>query len=135
MSLWTPDGERPVRREPDPSAAPSVDDLSLEDLSPEERAEAEALAHEMAEIREQLAGTPANVVVANHVMGLYELAAIHLSATPPAFAEAAVAIDAMAGVVDALPGRLGDVEPVLKDALAQIRLAFVSLRDPSAAPS
>ncbi len=127
MSLWTPDGERPVRRSAEPAPEPALP--TFDELSPDEQAEAEAIARQMAEIREQLAGTPAAVVVANHVMGLYELAAIHLSATPPTFGEAAVAIDAMAGVVDALPGRLGEAEPVLRDALAQIRLAFVSLRD------
>ena len=38
----------------------------------------------LAEARSRLAQTPANVVVVNHVMGLYELAAIHLSANPHA---------------------------------------------------
>ena len=37
----------------------------------------------MAEARARLADVPAEVVITNHVMGLYELAAIHLSATPP----------------------------------------------------
>ena len=71
---------------------------------------------------------PAGQVVANHVMGLYELAAIHLSSQPPNLAEGRVAIDAMAGVVEALEGRLGENEPVLRDALAQLRLAFVQLQ-------
>ena len=82
----------------------------------------------MTEIRQQVASVPASQVVANHAMGLYELAAIHLSQSPPNFSEASVAIDALAAVVDGVAGRLGEVEPTLRDALAQIRLAFVQLR-------
>lgn len=133
MSLWTPGGEHPVDREPPPQAQPAdarrtvppTDPLA--DLSTEERAEAEAMAAEMADVRRQLAEVPAAVVVANHVMGLYELAAIHLSQQPPALAEARLAIDAMAAVVDGLAGRLGDNESTLRDALHQLRLAFVQL--------
>jgi hypothetical protein len=112
-TLWTPDGDRPI--------------------SDDERAQAEALAKEMAEVREQLARTPASVVVANHVMGFYELAAIHLSQQPPNFAEATVAIDAMRGVLDRLPGRLGENEQTLRDALSQLQLAFVQLQTREAA--
>lgn len=114
MSLWTPGGEHEL---PDP-----------DDLTDEQRAHLEDMAHEMAEVRKQLLEVPASAVVANHVMGLYELAAIHLSNQPPNLAEARVAIDAMGAVVDALEERLGDNEAVLRDALAQIRLAFVQLQ-------
>jgi len=72
---------------------------------------------------------PAAVVVSNHLMGLYELAAIHLSQEPPNFPEAQVAIDAMAAVVEGMPGRLGENEPTLKDALGQLRLAYVQLHN------
>ena len=108
-TLWTPDGERPI--------------------SDEERERAEALAKEMSEVRDRLAKTPASVVVGNHVMGLYELAAIHLSQQPPNFSEATVAIDAMTAVIERLPGRLGDNEQVLRDALSQLQLAFVQLKE------
>ena len=127
MSLWTPDGERPVGR-PAAEASGPGQAVGFDDLTPEEQAEAEALAMEMAEVRRQVAGAPAAVIVANHVMGLYELAAIHLSQTPPNFTEAAVGIDAMAAVLDKLEGRLGENEPVLRDARAQLQLAFVELR-------
>ena len=43
--------------------------------------------------RNRLADVPAEVVVSNHVMGLYELAAIHLSAEPPALHEVTSAPD------------------------------------------
>jgi hypothetical protein len=114
MSLWTPGGEHEV---PDP-----------EELSDEDRARLEDAAEEVAEIRRQLASVPASRVVANHAMGLYELAAIHLSSLPPNLSEARVAIDAMGGIVDALEDRFDEDEGVIRDALAQLRLAFVQLQ-------
>jgi predicted extracellular nuclease len=81
----------------------------------------------MAEARARLAETPANVVVANHVVGLYELAAIHLGTNPPRFEDARLAIDALAAIVDALGSRLGQDHETFKDALANIRLVYVKL--------
>ncbi len=78
-------------------------------------------------MRRQLAQVPPEVVIANHAMGLYELAAIHLSQDPPNAPAAALAIDAMGALVDGLAGRLGDAEPTLRDALSQLRLIFVQL--------
>lgn len=136
MSLWTPDGERPVRRG-EPAGATRGDAVSdevaearrvFESLTAEQRAEAEALAAEMAEVRAQIAASPASVVIANHVMGLYELAAIHLSQEPPKLADASLAIDAMTAVLDKLRGRLGEPEQTLRDALSQLQLAFVQLQ-------
>ena len=130
MSLWTPDGEHRVDRDgpaSEPDTAPSIDDDPLAGLSPEEREQAMAMAAEMEDVRRQLASVPASVVVANHAMGLYELAAIHLSADPPNFAEGQLAIDAMAAVVEGLQGRLGENEATLRDALAQLRMAYVQL--------
>jgi hypothetical protein len=80
------------------------------------------------EVRAQLAEVPAQVVVVNHAMGLYELAAIHLSAAPPRLADAALAIDAVACLVEGLGDRLGPDAGVLRDALANIRLAFVQVK-------
>ncbi len=120
MSLWTPDGEHQLPSEPG--------GIDPDDLTDEQRAQLEAMAQEMAEVRQQLLEVPASTVVANHAMGLYELAAIHLSNQPPNLTEGRVAIDAMAGVVENLEGRLGENEPVLRDALAQLRLAYVQLQ-------
>lgn len=85
------------------------------------------MAKEMAQVREQLASVPAAVVVANHAMGLYELAAIHLGGQPPNLPEARVAIDAFAALLDAVGDQLGEDGVTLRDALAQIRLAFVQI--------
>jgi hypothetical protein len=68
------------------------------------------------------------VVVANHAYGLFELAAIHLSEQPPRLDDAALAVDALGAVVEGLEGRLGEAEPSLRDALSQIRLAFVQIK-------
>jgi hypothetical protein len=78
--------------------------------------------------RAQLAEVPAAVVVTNHAVGLYELAAIHLSSAPPALDEAALAIDGLACLVEGLGERLGPEIDTLRDALANIRLAFVQLK-------
>jgi hypothetical protein len=82
----------------------------------------------MAEVRRQLLSAPAAVVVANHAMGLYELAAIHLGASEPNLAEALVAIDAFGALIEAVGVRLGPDAATLRDALAQIRLAFVQIK-------
>ena len=82
----------------------------------------------MAEARERLSEVPAEIVITNHVMGLYELAAIHLSATPPDLRQAVLAIDAVACLVDGLGDRLGEEAPTMRDALNNIRLAFVQIK-------
>ena len=79
-------------------------------------------------VRRQLAEVPAEIVVTNHVMGLYELAAIHLSATPPDLVSAALAIDAVACLVEGLGERLGDDAATMRDALGNIRMAFVQIK-------
>ncbi len=93
----------------------------------------------MRQLADQLLATPAADVVANHCYGMFELAALHLGARPPQLAEARVAIDALAAVVEALGDRLGEAAPTLRDALAQIRLAYVQIATASggsdAAPS
>jgi hypothetical protein len=143
-SLWTPEGEHRVPRNtpggggPPPDGADGPDGAGggargrgagavvddAEDLSPEEQ---EAMATRLDELREQLVATPAEVVVANHAYGLFELAAIHLSQQPPRLDQVRLAVDAMGAVVEGLGGRLGEAEPSLREALAQIRLAYVQI--------
>ncbi len=147
-TLWTPGGEVPVGNNKQPAQTPTpptsqaqshtqpqsqaAGEDPLAHLSPEEREQAEALAQQMAEAREQIANTPAAVVVGNHAMGLYELGAIHLSQQPPNCEEARLAIDALGILLDGLAGRLGEHEATLKDALHQIRMAFVQVSQASA---
>ena len=82
----------------------------------------------LAEARRRLAEVPAEVVIVNHAMGLYELAAIHLSSAPANLDQAAVSIDALACLVEGLGERLGPDHAVLADALSNIRLAFVQIK-------
>ena len=102
---------------PGPGAA---DDLDADALSDAEAAIDAA--------RRRVAEVPAEVVVTNHVMGLYELAAIHLASEPPDLASAALAIDAVGCLVEGLGDRLGPDVTTMRDALANIRMAFVEVR-------
>jgi hypothetical protein len=127
MSLWTPDGERPVgNAEPEPAPTPEPE-ATFDDLTDEQKAQANQIAEEMAEARKRVAETPAAIVVLNHMMGLYELAAIHLSSEPPALDEAKIGIDAMSAIAQVLEGKLGEEEATVRDALAQIQMAYVSM--------
>jgi len=81
--------------------------------------------------RQRIAEAPAQVVVVNHVMGLYELAAIHLSSTPPKLSEASLAIDAMAALVERLGERMGEQTETMRDALSNIQMVFVALQSRS----
>ncbi len=104
------------------------DEMDLDDLDDETADTIEEAQRAMAEARARLADVPAEVVITNHVMGLYELAAIHLSATPPDFEQSVLAIDAVACLVDGLGDRLGAEAPTMRDALNNIRLAFVQIK-------
>jgi len=135
-TLWTPSGEHPVDpKSPrgadgvprDPAADPIYGDSdpggSAESGAPEDPEEAA----EIEALRRQLAETPADIVVANHCYGLFELAAVYLSQRPPLLPQAQLAIDALGALIEGLAGRLGETEPQLREALAQIRLGFVQV--------
>lgn len=144
MSLWTPSGEHRVPDEPRPSPGP---DGSARAAGPGGSANAagpgggpdpggrggsgprteDPAAAEVDELRRQLAEAPAEIVVANHCYGLFELAAVYLSQQPPLTDQARLAIDALGHLVDGLGERLGEAHAPLQDALAQVRLAFVQI--------
>jgi hypothetical protein len=159
MSLWTPDGEVPVTRGGqgpaqqggDPSTGPAgagapraggpgLDDEAVRSaaeamgidpstLSPEDRERLVELVTQMAEAQQRLAGAPADDVVANHAMGLYEFAAIKLGSEPPQLADARIAIDALGAVMDAVGGHLGRHTEALSEALDSIRMVWVQIND------
>jgi hypothetical protein len=143
-TLWTPDGERNVPPADDggetstadggsqPGSADGDTDAGPE-LTPEQEEQARAMARELAEARARILATEASTVVANHAFGIYELAAIHLTADEPKLSEARVAIDALAALVNGLEGRLGVNENVLTDALQQAQLLFVQRSEAAAA--
>jgi hypothetical protein len=92
-----------------------------------------AIRAQIDEARARVAEVPAELIVTNHAMGLYELAAIHLAGSPPDLGSAALAIDGFACLVEGLGDRLGPDAATLRDALAQIRLAFVQIKGSVAA--
>ena len=131
-SLWTPSGGEPVSRPggakpepPVPEEPERPDDAGLDQAASDEE-----VAEELRRVRAELAGTSVADLVANHAIGLWQLAVLHL--TPEAGAsirldEAGLAIDAMAALLDGVGHRLGENEPPLRDALSQLRLAFVQV--------
>lgn len=147
-SLWTPDGERPVGRpddatssSPDSAGATSGADaaeplraaaealgIDLDSLSAEERGELAAELAEMMRVRREIAATPASEMIANHLIRFLDLATIYLEGEPPAFAEAATAIEAFRCVLEGLGDRLGDHRPMLTEALGQVQMIFVQVK-------
>ncbi|HET7721176.1 MAG TPA: hypothetical protein VFK43_14520 [Acidimicrobiales bacterium] len=127
-TFWTPSGERPIPRD-EPAAAspppPGSPEDGGEEMDEELRAELRAM-------QEQMIRTPAAIVVANHCIGLVELAALHLGQNPPNLADAQLAIDALAGILDALGSRMGENAPPLRQALNQMRMAFVEAKSATA---
>ena len=96
-----------------PPTEPFLDDQTAEALEA------------VAETRRRLSEVSASVVVTNHAMGLFELAAIHLSSEPPRLEDAQLAIDALGSLVDTLGDRLGEHADTLAAALSNIRLVYV----------
>lgn len=68
-------------------------------------------------------------MIANHAMGLYELAAIHLTAEEPRLPEAVLAIDALSALLEGVAGRLGEPEATLRDALGHLRAAYLEVHN------
>ena len=127
-TFWTPSGERPIPRD-EPAAAspppPGYPEAGGEEMDEELRAELLAM-------QEQMLRTPAAIVVANHCIGLVELAALHLGQDPPNLGDAQIAIDALAGVLDGVGSRMGENGPPLRQALNQMRMAFVEAKTAAA---
>ena len=64
----------------DPVTGLPIDPRTGEPFDPEEVAELEA---QLREAQEQLVSVPSAEIVQNHMMGLFELAALHLRREPP----------------------------------------------------
>jgi hypothetical protein len=143
-TLWTPSGERPIRRPSPPSEqptparsarAPEGHGASGDDRGPDDHEDASLDEEELRRVRDHLAATPADVVIANHAYGIFELAGLHLSLDPPQLDQARLCIDAFALLVDGLGDRLGDPASQLREALSQLRLAFVAVASASGHPT
>ncbi len=135
-TLWTPSGEhRPEEPDPDEVGPGDLaddgfgfDPASGEEPSPEQ-------IEEMLRARAELASVPVTDIVANHAVGLWQLAVLHLMPdpdpeglpAPPRLDEARLAIDALGALVDGLGERLAPHDETLRDALSQLRLAYVQV--------
>ncbi len=157
-SLWTPDGERPVRRDPGPSgtdrsgpaagpgagatgaheggdplrSAAEALGLDLDAMSAEEQAQLREELVEMMRARQEAASVPASEVLSGYLMQLFDHVVIYLQAEPPAFAEAATMIEAMRSMLDGVGDRLGENGPVLREALGQAQMVFVQVKNAAA---
>ncbi len=134
-SLWTPSGEKPVESSASSSGSRATD---RSPVPPHDHRDHGAHDHdghdghdeaaELAQLQSELRATPAADIIANHAIGLWQLAVLHLGLDDPSMAnlpEASLAIDAMGAMVDKLAGRLGAHAEPLTDALTQLRMAFV----------
>ena len=126
-SFWTPSGEHEVPNEDNGGGAfdPQVSGVGDPEMDPETAA---AMEQQLREAQEQLLSVPAGQIVANHVIGLFELAALHLRVDPPNLDEARLPIDAMGILVEQLGDQLPEHQ-TLAAALHQIRLAFVEVQN------
>jgi len=126
-SIWTPSGEH----EPEPGG----DDARPETTEPEMTQEAY---EELVRTRAELSAIPVADIVANHAVGLWQLAILHLTPDPgpdgrptePRLPEASLAIDALGALVDTLGERLEPHYDALREAVTQLRLAFVEISSP-----
>ncbi len=130
-TLWTPGGgePNPVQGEPARPSEPGPGPDPGPSMSPEMSPEAAA---EMNRIRSEIASVAVADHIANHAIGLWQLAIIHLSPEEPRAAqldEARLAIDAMACLVDGLGADLGENAETLQEALSQLRLAYVEISE------
>jgi hypothetical protein len=97
--------------------------MSEQDLTPDQ----------LEQLREQLASVSAGDVVAEAGLSLIALAYVRLGIPPEQHERfrdldaARLLIDALGGMLSATEGRLGAAEPGLRDALAQLRLAFAEV--------
>lgn len=82
---------------------------------------------EINKLRDEILASSPDVVIANHCFGLFELAAIYLSDSPPRLRDATLAIDALSGITEATKGRLGTRENEIREGLSQLRLAFIQV--------
>jgi Domain of unknown function (DUF1844) len=131
-TIWTPSGEYVPRDEPPKQPAPPpppAGGAPGEGPEPTPEEIQAALEHARAVLH-----TPVIEHIGGHAMALFELAALHLereAATggeeKPDLAEASLAIDAMAALVEGLGDRLQPYRSQMENALNQLRMAFVEV--------
>jgi hypothetical protein len=102
--------------------------MSEQDLTPDQ----------LEELREQLASVAAGDVVAEAALSLIALAYVRLGIPPEQHTrfrdleQARLLVDALGGLMEATEGRLGAPEAGLRDALANLRMAYAATAGGSA---
>lgn len=97
--------------------------MSEQDLTPDQ----------LEQLRQQLASVAAGDVVAEAALSLIALAYVRLGIPPEQHArfrdldQARLLVDALGGLLSATEGRLGAPEAGLRDALANLRMAFADV--------
>ena len=107
-----PAPEQPPSSSPPPSQASAAEEPIW---TPEEEAAARQMAQEIAE-------RPGLDWVVNSAVSLANIAATKLQIGDPA--DAQICIDALAGLLNGLTGRLQDAEQPLRQTLAQLQMAY-----------
>jgi len=140
-SLWTPSGEHRPAEEPAEGPGTGVQGPGAGLPRDTEREPTAEEVEALREVHARLVATPVVDVVANHALGIWQLALVHLGVITPPGADgkppapnlpaAGLAIDAMAAIVDGLGDRLGVHALVLRDALTQAQMLFVEVSDES----
>ena len=69
--------------------------------------------------------TPVEVILANHLFVLLQVAALRLAETPPNLPAAQLVIDTVAAMVNAGGERLGEHVDLYRNALAEIQQVYV----------
>lgn len=120
--LWTPGGDPAPPSGGGGAAVPDAEEIAA-----------------LRELHARIAATPVADVILNHAIGIWQLALVHLGvATPPDdagrtpdpdLAQAGLAIDALAALVDGIGERLGEGEHLLRDALGQAQVLFVQIAE------
>jgi hypothetical protein len=128
-SLWTPYGEEPVP----PAGAgtpPPGGEMGGGPGGPGAEGPPDLDPEQMREMLARLAATPVEAIVTQFAVELQEIAVLHLGLAgerPESLASAAMALDAMAGLVEAMGDRLGPNSEPLRQAVAALRLGYVEV--------
>jgi hypothetical protein len=146
-TIWTPSGEHRPSPEPEPHEPARHDhDHSGPPGHPGDPGH-EPTAEELAalrQVRDQIRATPVEAILANHAIQLFELALVYLGVGSPPdergdlphpdLAQASLAIDAMAALVEGMGSRLGEHEGTLRDGLSQLQLVYAQVADALRSP-
>jgi hypothetical protein len=81
--------------------------------------------HDFNEEVAYLHNTPVEVILANHLFVLLQVAALRLAETPPNLPAAQLVIDTTAAMVNAGGERLGEHVDLYRNAIAEIQQAYV----------